>query len=86
MNRIALKSDHPLPNDNDNIVSKKSKTSQKKITSMFESSEIEKSKIARCNRALTRLFVCCGIPFRIVSNPFFVDFIKNSLVEEVKNG
>ena len=77
MNRTALKSDHSLPNDNDNIVSKKSKTSQKKITSMFESSEIEKSKIARCNRALTRLFVCCGIPFRIVSNPFFVDFVKS---------
>ena len=44
---------------------------------MFESSELEESKIVRCNRALTRLFVCCGIPFRVVSNPFFIDFVKS---------
>ena len=24
-----------------------------------------------------RLFVCCGIPFSIVSNPFFIDFVKS---------
>ena len=64
-------------NINDETATKKARTTQKKITSMFESSELEASKIARCNRALTRLFVCCGIPFRVVSNPFFIDFVKS---------
>src|SRR5436190_18215914 len=49
----------------------------KKITASFESIEIENSKVKRINNALTRLFVCCGIPFSIVSNPFFIDFVKS---------
>lgn len=75
-NRSSLKLDHLPPSNNDETTTKKAKTLQKKITSIFESDEIEKSKITRCNRALTRLFVCCGIPFSVVSNPFFVDFVK----------
>jgi hypothetical protein len=74
--RSALKSDHEAPNNVDETIVKKQKTSQKKIDSMFESKDIEQSKVVRCNRALTRLFVCCGLPFRVVSNPFFVDFVK----------
>ena len=50
---------------------------QKKITASFESIEIENSKVKRINHALMRLFVCCGIPFSIVSNPFFIDFVKS---------
>jgi hypothetical protein len=74
--RSSLKLDHLPPSNNDETKTKKAKTIQKKITSIFESDEIEKSKIIRCNRALTRLFVCCRIPFSVVSNPFFVDFVK----------
>src|SRR5438132_5744169 len=47
----------------------------KKIMASFETIEIENSKVKRINHALTRLFVCCGIPFSIVSNPFFIDFV-----------
>jgi len=32
--------------------------------------------IARSNRALVRLFVCCGIPFSVADSPFFWDFTK----------
>ncbi|PKK55387.1 hypothetical protein RhiirC2_722462, partial [Rhizophagus irregularis] len=74
--RSSLKLDYLPPSNNDETTTKKAKIIQKKITSIFESDEIEKSKIIRCNRALTRLFVCCRIPFSVVSNPFFVDFIK----------
>ncbi|PKC01421.1 hypothetical protein RhiirA5_381738 [Rhizophagus irregularis] len=74
--RSSLKLDHLLPSNNDETATKKAKIIQKKITSIFESDKIEKSKIIRCNRALTRLFVCCGIPFSVMSNPFFVDFVK----------
>ena len=72
--RSALKSNHDPPN-NDNETATKKK--QKKITSMFESSELEKAKITRCNRDLTWLFVCYSLPFRVVSNPFFIDFVKS---------
>jgi hypothetical protein len=75
--RPALKLNHDPSNNNNETAAKKAKTSQKKITSIFESSELEESKIVRCNRALTRLFVCCGIPFSVVSNPFFIDFVKS---------
>ena len=75
--KSTLKSDHhPPPDNNNSTLTKKVKT-QKKITAIFESNEIEKSKIVRVNKSLTRLFVCCAIPFRIVSNPFFIDFVKN---------
>jgi hypothetical protein len=66
-------------NDNDQPKEKKQKVSlvQTKITSKFESTaEIDSVKAQRCNRALTRFFICCGIPFKIVSNPFFIDLIK----------
>ncbi|CAH1768939.1 13181_t:CDS:2, partial [Entrophospora sp. SA101] len=48
-----------------------------KLTSIFDSDKIDGGKEKRCNQALTRFFVCCGIPLQTVSNPFFVDFIKN---------
>src|SRR2546429_6773293 len=71
--RNILKSNHPPPISNSSTIIKK----QKKITASFESIEIEKSKVERINHALTRLFVCCGIPFSIISNPFFIDFVKS---------
>ncbi|CAJ0765837.1 9500_t:CDS:2, partial [Entrophospora sp. SA101] len=38
---------------------------------------ITNEKQLRCSYALTKFFVCCGIPFWVVENPFFVDFITN---------
>ena len=66
LQEVRDRNTHPLP-----------KKKQKKITASFESIEIENSKVKRINHALTRLFVCCGIPFSIVSNPFFIDFVKS---------
>src|SRR3954462_9315083 len=66
-------------NDNDQSKEKKQKVSlvQTKITSKFESTaEIDSVKAQRYNHALIRFFICCGIPFKIVSNPFFIDRIK----------
>jgi len=76
-NRPALKLNHTPSDVNDKNVTKKQKTTQRKLTTMFESSTVEQSKIVRCNRALTWLFVCCRLPFRIISNPFFIDFVKS---------
>lgn len=38
--------------------------------------ELSSGFIDRLNRALLKFFVCSGIAFQIVENPFFVDFIK----------
>ena len=50
---------------------------QQVVTDYYESEEINEAKEDRCTRALTKFFVCCGIPFRVVEHPFFVDFIKS---------
>lgn len=56
---------------------KRIKLQDQKINTIFETTKIDAGKEQRCNRALTRLFVCCGIPFHVISNPFFIDFIKS---------
>lgn len=76
---VDLTDDLDSINDNDQPKEKKQKMSlvQTKITSKFESTaEIDSAKAQRCNHALTRFFICCGIPFKIVSNPFFIDLVK----------
>jgi hypothetical protein len=51
-----------------------SQTSLKDFHDVIE--ELPQGKIDRINRALIKLFVCCGISFRIVESPFFVDFVQ----------
>lgn len=54
-----------------------SKKRQTKIVDHVEKSTITDDKQRRCIHALTKFFVCCGIPFWIVENPFFINFIKS---------
>ena len=28
------------------------------------------------NRAIVKFFACCGIPFYIIENPFFIDLLR----------
>jgi hypothetical protein len=67
-----------LFDDDDNgNTSKKLKTNkQSKITSHVEKLTITDDKQRRSSRALTKFFVCRGVPFWIVENPFFIDFVK----------
>ena len=37
---------------------------------------LPQGRIDRINRALLKFFVCCGISFRVVESPFFIDFIN----------
>ena len=39
------------------------------------------NKAAKINKALVRLFVCCGISFSVVDSPFFHDFTKSLYFE-----
>ena len=55
---------------------RKSETGQTNITDFHDSSELPESRTNRINRALVKFFVCCGVSFRIVEHPFFIDFLK----------
>src|SRR4051794_23969976 len=37
---------------------------------------LPKGKSDRIDKALTRFFICCGVSFRIVESPFFLDFLQ----------
>jgi len=39
--------------------------------------QIDEIKVEKINKALIRLFICCGIPFSVVDSPFFIDFTKS---------
>ena len=51
-------------------------TGQTNITDFHDSAELPESRTNRIHRALIKFFVCCGISFRIVEHPFFIDFLK----------
>jgi|ERR671927_1656678 hypothetical protein len=60
------------------VPSKKRKVKyQQSITKYGESNAIEPFKKQICDRALAKFFICCGVSFRLVEHPFFVDMIKS---------
>jgi len=46
-------------------------------TNENDSDLTNEEKTIKANKALARLFVCCGIPFSVVDSPFFRDFTKS---------
>ncbi|GBC06898.1 hypothetical protein RclHR1_07120011 [Rhizophagus clarus] len=54
----------------------KSVVGQTTITAFHDSTNLPDAKINRINCALVKFFVYCGIAFRIVKHPFFIDFLK----------
>ena len=51
-------------------------SNQLNITDYHDSTKIPDSRVTRINRALAKFFVACGISFRIVEHPFFINFVK----------
>ena len=49
---------------------------QTTMNDFHDSSELPEGRINQINRALIRFFVACGVAFRIVEHPFFIDFVK----------
>lgn len=43
----------------------------------YKKNENNVAESAKVDKALTRFFVCCGIPFSVVDSPFFHDFVKS---------
>ena len=65
----------------DLLINKKRKTTSVTdyipITDYLNSTKkLPKGYISRINHALIKAFVCAGIPFHIIENPFFVDFLN----------
>ena len=56
--------------------SKKRKIGQQTIDSYHDYAELPGSRITRINRALVKFFIACGISFRIVEHPFFVNLMR----------
>ena len=54
---------------------RKIQADQRELTDWFESAKITPQKEASITQALVRVFTCCGIPFSIVENPFFIEFL-----------
>ena len=63
--------------DDDIITTNKKRKikSQTGINDYFESRELPENKKSAIDKALVRAFVCCGISFSIVDNPFFREFL-----------
>ena len=49
---------------------------QQNIYDYHDSTDLSDSRITRINRALIKFFVACGISFRIVEHPFFINLLK----------
>ncbi|GET52819.1 ribonuclease H-like domain-containing protein [Rhizophagus irregularis DAOM 181602=DAOM 197198] len=58
--------------------SKKRKYSegQSNMDDYHNSTELNEQRCTRINRALVKFFIACGIAFRVVEHPFFINFIK----------
>jgi hypothetical protein len=50
---------------------------QQLITKYGESDIIENAKQQICDRAVAKFFICCGVSFRLVEHPFFIDMVKS---------
>ena len=50
---------------------------QQLITKYSELDIIEQAKQQICDHAVAKFFICCGISFRFVEHPFFIDMIKS---------
>lgn len=63
-------------NDKPSKKRKISENSQQTIDSYHDYAELPEGRITKINRALVKFFIACGISFRIVEHPFFVNLMK----------
>ena len=63
-------------NDDNNNENLESSSTQQPISNFYESTLLTKERNDSINRALIKAFVCCGISFSVVSNPYFIDLLQ----------
>jgi hypothetical protein len=55
---------------------KRNANEQKSLEDFFETQNLSQEKKAIIEISLIKLFVCCGLSWRLIEHPFFIDFIK----------
>ena len=65
-----------IPNKNKKMAIEIATRVQPKISTKFQSTNMDAGQEILCHRALTRFFVCCGTPFWVIESPFFWIFAK----------
>jgi len=68
-----IKDRESVINVNNNKKRKLDMSGQTSITDYHDSADLPEGRIQRINRALIKFFICCGVSFRIVEHPFFID-------------
>ena len=87
LKKLAIKNSVPDNESGDEMSistttsSRKSSNSKKRKTnnnlySYYENTSCNIEQKQRLDQSLLRAFVVCGIPWNVVSNPFFIDFMK----------
>ena len=80
MNRLASKAENTTNNSQQKSNRKRKFNDilddQSKITDFHESSKLSQERIHEINRACIKAFAICGIPWHIIENPFFIEFLK----------
>lgn len=49
---------------------------QKSLEEFFETRVLSQERKANIETSLIKLFVCCGLSWRLIEHPFFVEFVK----------
>jgi len=61
----------------ENVTGKKRNSNeQKNLEDFFETQSLSQEKKANIEISLIKLFVCCGLSWRLIEHPFFIDFVK----------
>jgi hypothetical protein len=79
LNRLAEKAEGNITNLTAKRVKKRklnNGTTQTKISDFHESTILSEDRIHEIDRACVRAFVVCGIAWRVIENPFFIEFLK----------
>ena len=58
-------------------IKKRKVGNQQLITKYGEADTIEPAKQQMCDNAVAKFFICCGISFRLVEHPFFINMVKS---------
>ncbi|CAG8751278.1 2704_t:CDS:2, partial [Gigaspora rosea] len=58
------------------LVKQKKIVKQPELTNWYDSTKIEASKQLLIDEAIMLAFIMCGIPFRIINNPFFINALN----------
>ena len=62
--------------NNKNNKRKLSNPSDQRSLDNFVGSSLEIGKSEKINQALAKAFTICGIPWRVIENPFFIEALK----------